>query len=273
MQGEIDHRQVGHTHPAAVTLDSGEAKRREEEDDQLTGGRQLRRVELGVRDDELVRLPIVRRHPMPRARDPLEELRHRVDEIDHLRDEEEQYRLRVVPKNADDCKRHARKVAVGVANEDLRRMPVELQQRGGHGDERQHQAEREEVIVVQRSLRPTPQLDEIVRNDRQSDHHRLPCLEAIHACEDVDRVGAEDGEGGHKHVVQDADVDRAANERIQRLGRHHDGATSVDRVDHQQRQRGRQGEPQLVPPPQVKDVIGESKEAHAADGEERAEEL
>ena len=65
-------------------------------------------------------------------------------------------------------------------------------------------AQRKEVVVVERAIGPPPELDAVVDEHRERDHHRLPRLEAVDAGEDVDRVGAEDREARHEAVVRDA---------------------------------------------------------------------
>ena len=82
---------------------------------------------------------VVAGHAVARAGHEAEELRHRVDEVEHLRHEEEQQRLRVVPEDRRDGEGHPGEVAVGVADEDLRREPVVPQQRARDGEEREEQ--------------------------------------------------------------------------------------------------------------------------------------
>lgn len=62
------------------------------------------------------------RQPMSRAGNEVEKLRHRINKIEHLRDEKQQNRLAEVAENADDRESHARKVVERVADEDLRRI-------------------------------------------------------------------------------------------------------------------------------------------------------
>jgi len=131
---------------------------------------------------------------------------------------------------------------------------------------------------VERPIGPPPELDAVVDEHRERDHHRLPRLEAVDAGEDVDRVGAEDREARHEAVVRDAELDRrrqpqVAEERKQELRQHDDGAAAVDGVHHHDRQRRRQRQPQLVAPAQIEHVVGEAEEAHAADREQRAQKL
>ena len=63
------------------------------------------------------------REPVARTRDQVEELRRRVQEVEHLRREEQQHCLREVPENADDGERHAAEVAERVAHKGSRWIP------------------------------------------------------------------------------------------------------------------------------------------------------
>lgn len=47
----------------------------------------------------------------------MEQLRQWVEEVDDLRQKEEKYGFAEMTKNTDNCERHTRKVAKGVANE------------------------------------------------------------------------------------------------------------------------------------------------------------
>lgn len=62
--------------------------------------------------------------PVPRARHQLEELRDAVEEVEDLRDQEEHERLGEVTEDANGGEHHPREVAVRVADEDARRVPV-----------------------------------------------------------------------------------------------------------------------------------------------------
>lgn len=56
--------------------------------------------------------------------------------------------------------------------------------------------------------------------------------------------------------------------------RHHNGCVpEVGEVNHEQREGSHGGEKELVAPAQVQNVICEAQENHAADGEERTDEL
>lgn len=61
---------------------------------------------------------------VPRARHQLEELRDAVEEVEDLRNQEEHERLGEVAEDANGGEHHPREVAVRVAHEDARRVPV-----------------------------------------------------------------------------------------------------------------------------------------------------
>lgn len=71
----------------------------------------------------------------------------------YLRDEEEEHGLAEVAQDADHGKGHAGKVAEGVAHEDARRVPVVLEQGGGHGDEGDDQVQRKVVGIGCRKIK------------------------------------------------------------------------------------------------------------------------
>lgn len=80
---------------------------------------------------------------MPRTRHEVKELRTGVEEVERLRYEKEQHRLAEVAQNAHHGERHARKVAVGVADEHFGGVPVVVEQRAGDRQKRQHEVQRE----------------------------------------------------------------------------------------------------------------------------------
>jgi len=53
------------------------------------------------------------------------ELRHGEEEVEDLRDEEEQHRFAEVSENRDDCERHSGEIAEGVADKHTRRVPAQ----------------------------------------------------------------------------------------------------------------------------------------------------
>lgn len=61
---------------------------------------------------------------MPWTRYQMEQLRRRIKEIKHLRNEEQQRRLTKMPQDAHHGERHPRKVTKRISNEHLRRVPA-----------------------------------------------------------------------------------------------------------------------------------------------------
>lgn len=57
------------------------------------------------------------------------------------------------------------------------------------------------------------------------------------------------------------------------LWHHNDRVAKVGEIDHQQRQGSHRGKQELVSPPQVQHVISKAQEDHAADCQERTNQL
>lgn len=133
----------------------------------------------------------------------MEQLRGRVGGVEQLRDEQQQQRLAEVAEDADDGEDHAGEVAVRVADEDARRVPVVVPERQRDADEGEQEVEREEVGVGGRVRvgGEGGEVEEVVEGDEEGDHDGLGDFDAVDAGEDVDRIGAEDGEGSHVGVV------------------------------------------------------------------------
>jgi hypothetical protein len=70
-----------------------------------------------------------------RARDDVEKLRCRVNEVENLRNEEEYQSLAEVTHDADHGKDHSSKIAVRVSHEDLGGEPVMLEEGEGYSEE------------------------------------------------------------------------------------------------------------------------------------------
>jgi hypothetical protein len=58
------------------------------------------------------------------VRNKAEELRSRVEEVEDLGDEEQEQSFAEMPEDPNHCKYHSREVAISIANEHLRRIPV-----------------------------------------------------------------------------------------------------------------------------------------------------
>ena len=109
-------------------------------------------------------------------------------------------------------------------------------------------------------------MKQVMDNNRKANHKRLARFQTVDSRKNVDGVSAEDSKHPHVDVVKDADI-HIDPEKFPEEKRHHDGSGAVIHIiDHQERSRGHGRQEHFVPPPQIKDVIGESEENHTADG-------
>ena len=84
---------------------------------------------------------------MARTRNNMEELGSRVDKVEDLRDEQKQQGLAEMAENCNDHKDHAGKVAVCVADEYTRRIPIVREECKRHPEEREQEIQREQMGV------------------------------------------------------------------------------------------------------------------------------
>ena len=113
-------------------------------------------------------------------------------------------------EDADDGEDHTCEIAVGVPYEDAGGVPVVVPQRERDADERKQEVDGEEVGVCGGAAgRGTGVVkrEDVVGEEEQGDEDGLGDFDAVDAGEDVDAVGAEDGDGGHVGVVEPAEVD------------------------------------------------------------------
>mmetsp|Transcript_39759 Transcript_39759/g.66702 ORF Transcript_39759/g.66702 Transcript_39759/m.66702 type:complete len:215 (+) Transcript_39759:831-1475(+) len=210
------------------------------------------------------RVRVELRETVARARHDLEQLRNGVHKVDQLRHEEQQQGLAEVPKNAHHGERHSRKIGERVSDKHFGRVPVEDQEGEGGRDERQHEVSGEEVRIAD-DLVGLVQHAQVVDENRDTDHQALTRFKAIDAGENVDRVGAKDGEKQHVEVVEHAEMDDVTlavlcegqredvappvlKQRFQRL---RDGDVRLSGVGHQQGHRRHHRKDQLVAPRDV----------------------
>lgn len=94
-----------------------------------------------------------------------------------------------MPKNSNDSKSHASKVAKRVANKHSTRITIVEEQRQTASDEGNYQIHGENVIVAMRAV----EFDDIVKENAECNDERLADLDAVDARVDIDSVCAEDG--------------------------------------------------------------------------------
>lgn len=148
------------------------------------------------------------RQTMARARDDAEQLRRAVEEVDDLRDEQEQQRLGEVAKDGYDGEDHAGEVTVGVADEDAGWVPIVVPERERDANEGEEKVEGEEMRVRRWvRVRGREQVDGVVEDEEKGDDERLADLDAVDACQDVYAVGTEYGNACHVDVVGPAEIE------------------------------------------------------------------
>lgn len=84
---------------------------------------------------------------MSRTGDQAEQLGRRVEEVEDLRDDEEQQGFAEVAEDGDDGEHHPREVAVRVAHEDFGWVPVVPPEGQGDADEGEEEVDGEEMRV------------------------------------------------------------------------------------------------------------------------------
>ncbi|RFU29736.1 hypothetical protein B7463_g6615, partial [Scytalidium lignicola] len=121
----------------------------------------------------------------------------RSEEVEELRDEKEEEGLGEVALDSYDGEDHAGEVAVGVADEDARGVPVVHEQGEGDADEGDEHVEGEEVGVGRWVGVRDEEVETVVEDEEEGDDEGLGDFDAVYPGEDVDAVGAEDGDAGH----------------------------------------------------------------------------
>ncbi|THV51793.1 hypothetical protein BGAL_0098g00030 [Botrytis galanthina] len=146
--------------------------------------------------------------------DEVEELGDAVEEIEGLGDEEEEQGFGKVAEDAADGEDHAGEIAVGVADEDGGGVPVVGEQGERDADEGEEHVEGEEM-----------------GDEEEGDDEGLGNFDAIDAGENVDAVGAENGNGSHVDVVERAELEELAEIGLQGDGDDDLGDAEIDKVD------------------------------------------
>ena len=211
------------------------------------------------------------RHAVSRAGHEAEDLGRRVGKVEELRDEQEAERLGEVAEDADDGKDHAGEVAVGVADEDAGGVPVVAEEGGGDADPGQEEVEGEEVGVGGRVRVGRGEVEDVVEGEEEGDDDALGDLDAVDAGEHVDALRTEHGYAGHVEVVERAEVEELAEVGLQLHGDDDARHVKVDKVDDEDGDGGQAGDPPLVPPANVKEVVADSEESNSLQGDDGAQ--
>lgn len=211
------------------------------------------------------------REAVARAGDEAEDLGARVEEVEELRDEEQAERLGEVAEDADDGEDHSGEIAVCVADEDLCRIPVVVEQRAGDADPGEQEVEREEMRVGGRVRVGREEIEAIVEGNEDGDDDALGDLDAVDAGEHVDALGAEHGDAGHVDVVEEAEVEELAEIGLQLDGDDDGGDVEIDKVDDEEGDGGQAGDPPLVSPADIEEVVADAEQRDGLEGDDGAE--
>lgn len=174
-------------------------------------------------------------------------------------------------EDADNGENHAREVAVGVTDKDLGGVPVVAEQGARDADPGEEEVEREEMRVGGGVGVGGEEVEAVVEDDEQGDDDALGDLDAVDAGQHVDALGAEHGDAGHVDVVEGPEVEELAQVGLELDGEDDRGDVKVDKVDDEQGDRGQAGNPPLVPPPNVEEVVADSEKGDGLEGDDGAQ--
>lgn len=207
---------------------------------------------------------------MARTRYETEDLGGRVEEVEDLGHEEEAEGFGEVAEDTDDGEDHAGEVAVGVADEDAGRIPVVVEEGAGDTDPGEEEVEREEMGVGGRVGIWCGEVEEIVEGKEEGDNNALGDFDAVDAGEHVDALGAEHGNAGHVEVVEGSEVEELTEIWLELDGDDDGGYVEVDEVDDEEGNGCQAGNPPLVAPADVEEVVADSEEGYGLQGDDCA---
>lgn len=99
------------------------------------------------------------------------------------------------------------------------------------------------------------QVDGIVYNQQQRYHQTLADFDSVYACQNVDTIRAEDGNGEHVGVVYRSEIEELAEIGTER-NRYNDlGDAKVDEVDDEEWDGGDAWDEEFVAPADVEEVV------------------
>lgn len=162
----------------------------------------------------------------------MEELRQRVDKVYDLRDEEEQHGFAEMAEDPNHSECHPSKVTERVPYEHRRWVPVVVEESQRGEKERDHEVQRENMVISVVSI----ELQYIEDDDGAGDEEGLPGLDAIDPGQDVDGIRAEHSQHSHIYIIQDTQVEVHPQQDSERFGNHYDSVAEVGEVDHEERQ-------------------------------------
>ena len=152
------------------------------------------------------------REPVSWAVYDSDELGDRKHEVQQLWDEEKHHSFAEVAEDACNSKGHASAVAEGVADEDLARKPVVLQEGERAKQERNHDGERVHMILndflaheIVMSLFLCD-FNNVVDYNEAANNEGLAYFNTVNACVNIDSVSAENGNVTHVDVIKNSEI-------------------------------------------------------------------
>lgn len=158
-------------------------------------------------------------------------------------------------ENTDNSENHAREVAVGVADKDLGGVPIVVEQGARDTDPGKKEVEGEEVGVGGGVGIGRKEVEAIVKGEEDGDDDALRDLNAIDSGQHVDALGTEHGDAGHVEVVEGAKVEELAEVGLELDGNDDGCDVEVDKVDDEEGDGGEAGDPPLVTPADIEEVV------------------
>lgn len=161
-------------------------------------------------------------------------------------------------KDADNSKDHAREIAVGIANEDARRVPIVGKEGARYSDPWEKEVQGEEVRVGCWMGIGGKEVEAIVEGEQQCNDNALGNLDPVDACQHVDTLGAEHGDASHVNVVEHAKVEEFAQVGLQLKGDDDRSNIEINEVDNEKRDGCETGDPPLVPPTDIEEIVADA---------------
>ena len=114
------------------------------------------------------------------------------------------------------------------------------------------------------------EVEEIVEGEEEGNDDALGDFDAVDAGEHVDALGAEHGNAGHVEVVEGTEVEEFAQIGLELDGDDDGGYVEVDEVDDEEGDGCQAGNPPLVAPADIEEVVADAKEGDGLEGDDCA---
>ncbi len=101
--------------------------------------------------------------------------------------------------------------------------------------------------------------EDIVDEQEKTDNQRLGDLDPVDTSEDINTIGAENGNGGHVSIVEPSEINHLSQIALQLDGDNNIGDTKIDKVDYQHRDCGEGWYEKFMTPANIKEVIADAK--------------